>query len=55
MAVFAREALLPGMRVEGPALVIEAQTTTVVPPSFVLSVNELGYLDLRRRNGEKTS
>ena len=33
---------------------VEAQTTTVVPPDFDLSVNELGYLDLRRRNREKT-
>jgi N-methylhydantoinase A len=47
-AVYQRDALAPGMRIEGPALVAEDETTTVVPPGFRLSVNALGYLVLDR-------
>jgi N-methylhydantoinase A len=47
-AVYQRDALAPGMRLEGPALVVEDETTTVVPPAFNLSVNALGYLIVER-------
>ncbi len=47
-AVYRREDLKPGMRVEGPALIVEAQTTTVVSSSFSASVNPIGYLVLAR-------
>ncbi len=47
-AVYRRTDLKPGMRLEGPALVGEDETTTVVPPGFALSVNALGYLILER-------
>ncbi len=47
--VYARDALRPGHKVEGPAVVVEAQTTTVVSHHFDLTVNGLGYLDLSRR------
>jgi N-methylhydantoinase A len=47
-AVYQRDALAPGMHLEGPALVVEDETTTVVPPAFTLSVNALGYLILQR-------
>ncbi len=46
--VYRRDALDPGMRIEGPALVVEDETTTVIPPTFTLSVNALGYLILQR-------
>ncbi len=46
--VYRRDALAPGMRIEGPALVVENDTTTVVSPAFTLSVNALGYLVLDR-------
>jgi N-methylhydantoinase A len=46
--VYRRDALAPGMRLEGPALVVEDETTTVIPPAFTLSVNALGYLILQR-------
>jgi N-methylhydantoinase A len=47
-AVYRRDALAPGMRIKGPALVVEGETTTVVSPAFNLSVNALGYLVLER-------
>jgi N-methylhydantoinase A len=47
-ALHARERMQPGMRIAGPALIVEDDTTTVVPPSFVASVNALGYLVLDR-------
>ncbi|MFQ5755823.1 MAG: hydantoinase/oxoprolinase family protein [Acidiferrobacterales bacterium] len=46
--VFRRDALAPGMRIEGPALVVENETTTVVSSAFTLGVNALGYLVLDR-------
>ena len=38
--VFAREALRPGDRVEGPALVLESTGTVLVDPGFTLSVDD---------------
>ncbi len=48
-AVYRRDALAPGMRIEGPALVVEDETTTVVSPAFTLSVNALSYLVMERK------
>jgi N-methylhydantoinase A len=48
--VVRREALAPGDWLHGPALVVEDQTTTVVPPGFDLSVDAYGYLVLDRRD-----
>ncbi len=52
-AVYARDDLVPGAVVPGPALIIEDQTTTVVTSTFDVRVNPLGYLVLtaRRRTG----
>lgn len=47
-AVYRRSALMPGMRVAGPAVIVEDQTTTIVLPGFDASVNALGYLVLER-------
>ena len=47
--VYRREDLAPGSRVAGPAIVAEAQTTTVVPESFGLMVDPHGNLVLERR------
>jgi N-methylhydantoinase A len=47
--VFARNDLSVGARVTGPALVVEDQTTTIVPSGMFMLVNGLGYLDLRRQ------
>ncbi len=47
--VFERDALAPGARIDGPALIAEAQTTTYVPAHFSLSVNASGYLAMELR------
>lgn len=44
--IFAREALLHGHRVAGPAVVAQADTTTVIPPGFVADVDRFGNLVL---------
>lgn len=44
--VHARIDLVPGDTVEGPAVIVEDQTTTIVPDDMILQVNGLGYLDL---------
>ncbi|MCO6417370.1 hydantoinase/oxoprolinase family protein [Siccirubricoccus sp. KC 17139] len=45
-AVMERLSLKPGMQFSGPALVVEAETTTVVPRGFLARVNALGQLIL---------
>ena len=47
-AIYLRDGLRPGDRLDGPALIVEAQTTTVVPPSFQAEVNGAGQLVLQR-------
>lgn len=46
--IYRRADLQPGHRLAGPALVVEAQTTTVVGPQFELTVDGRGYLVLER-------
>jgi N-methylhydantoinase A len=48
-SVFRRADLVPGACVAGPALIVEAETTTVVAPSWEAAVNAVGYLVLERR------
>jgi hypothetical protein len=36
------------MRISGPAIIVEDETSTVVPASFAMGVNALGYLVLDR-------
>jgi N-methylhydantoinase A len=48
VAVFRRAELASGARIEGPALVVEDETTTVVAPGFQATVNAVGYLMLER-------
>lgn len=45
-AVYEREALTPGVRVEGPAVVEERTATTVIHAGDVLTVGEHGELDI---------
>jgi len=47
-SVFRRMDLGPGVRVDGPALIVEDETTTVVAPAFAATVNGMGYLILER-------
>jgi N-methylhydantoinase A len=50
-AVVDRGALVPGDRVEGPALVEERETTAVLRPGWSAVVNEDGSLVATRRGG----
>jgi N-methylhydantoinase A len=46
--VYARQALQPGMRLPGPAVIVEQDTTTVVSARFSASIHPLGYMILER-------
>jgi len=43
-----RPALAAGQRVAGPAIIAEAETSTLVGPGWTATVDAMGYLDLRR-------
>lgn len=45
-AVFDRDALAPGARIAGPAIIAENETSTLVGPGWSASVNALGYIEL---------
>ena len=47
--VYWRDDLKPGVRIRGPALIAEDQTTTVVPASFDAHINAPGYIVLTRK------
>jgi len=47
---YRRNDLAPDSAVAGPAVIVEEQTTTVVPDGFQVVVNSLGYLILERRD-----
>ncbi|KUJ68253.1 5-oxoprolinase [Streptomyces albus subsp. albus] len=46
-AVLRRERLAPGQRVDGPAVIVEATSTTVVPPDSSVTVDENGFLVIK--------
>jgi N-methylhydantoinase A len=48
ISIFARQKLAPGMQLAGPALVIEPQTTTLVPRGWRCGVSAAGHLILER-------
>ena len=45
-ALHERAALAPGMSLDGPALIVEDGTTTVVPQGFSARINALGQIVL---------
>ena len=47
-AVFDRDRLRSGESIAGPAAIVEAQTSTVVPPGYTLSCDPFGSLILER-------
>ena len=47
-AVHRREELAPDAALAGPAVIVENQTTTIVPDGFRATVNPFGYLVLER-------
>jgi N-methylhydantoinase A len=46
-AIYQREEIPTGQQIEGPAIVEEWTSTTVVPPGFQASVDSMGNLRLR--------
>jgi len=50
--VYQRNDLDPGMTLDGPALIMEAQTTTVVTDHFTAMINGVGHIELRRKQGD---
>ena len=52
--VYRRAALGAGMCVEGPALILEDQTTTVVAEGFTAVVNDLAYITMVRHQEEES-
>ena len=52
-AVHRRERLAPEDTLAGPAVIVEDQTTTVVPDGFRATVDSLGYLVLDRADGKR--
>jgi N-methylhydantoinase A len=47
--VYARHELAPGVKIDGPAVIVEGQTTTIIPHGFKLTVNGLSYLVITRQ------
>lgn len=52
-SLYHRDDLLPGDWFDGPALVIERETTTVVSPAFDGAIDGHGYIVLTRRHGSR--
>ncbi len=46
--VYARQALQPGMRLAGPAVILEQDTTTVITGRFSATIHPLDYIILER-------
>jgi N-methylhydantoinase A len=49
VAIHERRALPPGARVEGPAIIVEDETATVVTRAFDAQIDAFGYIALARR------
>ncbi|MGH8706385.1 MAG: hypothetical protein ACREUO_13315, partial [Burkholderiales bacterium] len=49
-AVYLRDDLAPGDELGGPALIEEAQTTSVVPASFTAYIDGAGYIVMESRD-----
>ncbi len=47
--VYERDQLNPGTAMPGPVIIIEGQTTTIVPSGFDVQINGLSYLVLNRQ------
>jgi len=46
--IYWRPVLAPGARISGPAVIAEAETSTVVSPLFDARIDEFGYIELTR-------
>ena len=49
IATFLRSELAPGMQLAGPALIVEPQTTTLVPGGWRCRVTPAGHLLLENK------
>ncbi|MBU2983681.1 hydantoinase/oxoprolinase family protein [Lentibacter algarum] len=47
--VYNRTELSAGQKIEGPAAIVEDQTTTILTKRFTAYTNDFGYLDIRRK------
>jgi N-methylhydantoinase A len=47
--IFDRSALVPGASIDGPAIIAEDETSTLVSPGWCATMNGLGYIDLVRK------
>ena len=55
MPLFARETLAAGQEIEGPAIIVEENATTIVEPGWRLEVNRFGHLILNRTSPRKAT
>ncbi|WP_298852693.1 hydantoinase/oxoprolinase family protein [uncultured Ruegeria sp.] len=51
--VYDRDAVTPGQIMTGPAAIVEEQTTTILSKNFRATLNSLGYIDIRRNQGDE--
>ncbi|MBM3549670.1 MAG: hydantoinase/oxoprolinase family protein [Alphaproteobacteria bacterium] len=51
MAVYRRPDLEPGATLDGPAVIVEDETTTIVPASFAAAINQRGDIVMESRHG----
>jgi N-methylhydantoinase A len=47
--IYRRAELAPGARIQGPAVITEAETSTVISALFEAKVDRFGYIELNRR------
>ena len=47
-AIHDRAALPPGARIQGPAVIVEAETSTLVPQGFQAGPNAAGHIVIER-------
>ena len=50
VALYSRNELLPGQTFDGPAVVMQDDCTTVVPPGFSVQVDEYANLRISMRD-----
>ncbi|MGY8960867.1 MAG: hypothetical protein ACKVKG_15355, partial [Alphaproteobacteria bacterium] len=49
--LYRRDRLAAGMRLPGPALIVEDETSTFVAPGFDAALNGAGYIIMTRNRG----
>jgi N-methylhydantoinase A len=47
--IYLRADLVPGARIQGPAVIAEDDTSTVISPAFEAKIDRFGYIELTRR------